>query len=314
MTINLSQTHKLASSTLTAICGVQDGYVGAANVKITNTGGSAATVDLARTTGRGVPTADEYIVEGTSIAAGATLSMDGLVLAPLQTLFAEASSADILVSVSGFADPESGRYEMARLRIEAGAGESADLLINTNGSSNFDIDWGDGAVSDNSPSEDSFVSHVYRHGFRGEVVVYSDTPNFITKFQSTSGRWSFDLSCIRAGVEVFSFNAPSAKIRGEWTDLPSSAVLVVIRGASLTVGASGGDWPFATTGFRLLRIEPDALTEAEVDRILLAAESVTSFALEKTIIIAARNAPPSAAGEASAAQLITNGATTVTYN
>jgi hypothetical protein len=72
--------------------------------------------------------------------------------------------------------------------------------------------------------------------------------------------------------------------------------------------------PTFATSMRLITLTGAAKTQAFVDNILAGAANVNTWINEKTVDLRGLNAAPSAAGLASKATILSNGATSVLHN
>ena len=95
---------------------------------------------------------------------------------------------------------------------------SANVRITTD-DTEAEVIWGDGTAPEPLPST-SHVSHTYGSAYTGPVRVRWRPGRTVTQFESTVGRWDFDIAVLPATLNRLTLISPTNQVRGKLAVLP----------------------------------------------------------------------------------------------
>lgn len=170
--------------------------------------------------------------------------------------------------------------------INQSGGGLVDLKVATITGTPVLVDWGDGVVT--TASSGVSVSHTYGSTYTGNVTVQS--AGDLTLWESSTGKWSFDLSSLPAVMTYF-----------------------YCTGANTISDYTGKTWANNQTRVYLVPVAPGGLSSLEVDQLLIdLAAAGGTWDAPKEIYLKGTNAARTAASNAAVATLQGKGVTVTT--
>jgi len=138
-------------------------------------------------------------------------------------------------TVSGLVDNE--RVEIARFHTNSMTGDETNLSLLLSEGGTYDIEWGDGIISNGVISSGAFgtITHNYVSDFNGFVIIRASACNTITDFRSDRGNWDFSLADLPRTLIVYQ-NFGANTTSGSIANLPPNLTNYSNSGQNITSG------------------------------------------------------------------------------
>jgi hypothetical protein len=147
-----------------------------------------------------------------------------------------------LLSLASCADSELASYSSSTTyNFEVEDTASVNLTITTDSNHRWSVKWGNGQETKNISSGAS-INHTYTSNFTGTVQIITSGNSTIKKFESTSGRWSFDIQYLPESLTHLSVegDAPLDNIiTGNIFNLPTTIKYFKVMGSNTITGDIG---------------------------------------------------------------------------
>lgn len=118
---------------------------------------------------------------------------------------------------------------------------SLNLTITTEKNRSWSVKWGNGQQTKNI-SSGTTINHTYTSNFTGNIEIITSSGSNITRFESTSGRWSFDIQFLPSSLTYLSIEGDSPTdniLTGNILNLPPNLKYFKVMGSNTITGDIG---------------------------------------------------------------------------